>query len=219
MDWKTFNELYRSPEFGPVGAQVFLMENLGNHINSIRDSIKAEILASMKSELEPLQKTHRLVDQRVQSQAALTSARTLWSQVAAAKDPDTGVPYYPELAENPALIEEILPIWFSYGPEFGFTDRGVFNAYLEWKHWRGTNQSRASDAGQTAAQVVSTLAGQQNNGAKAVVAGASTHGVSPTPPAPVDPRAQRGKAIMDGIRAAKSHVVTSTGFDLGRMNR
>ncbi len=219
MDWKTFNELYRSPEFGPVGAQIFLMENLNNHIGSLRDSLKAEILESMKSELEPLRKTHQMVDQRVQSTAALQSARALWSRVANATNPESGEPYYPELAADPKLIEEILPIWLSYGPQFGMTDRGIFNAYLEWKHWRGTAQAQQTDAGQTAAQVVAALDSQANAGARAVVAGASTHGVSPTPPAPGDPRANRGRAIMDGIKGASSSFKTSTGFDLGRMNR
>lgn len=219
MDWNTFNQLYNSREFGPVGAQMHLASALDSYINELIPSLESRIEEKYKKSIEPLQKTHQMVEQRVQSEAALRTARETWNQIAQAVDPETGEPYYPELHEDPKLIEEILPIWLSFDPNFGMTDNGVFSAYLQWKHYRGLQQTRASAAGQTAASVVENLQQNGNAAARAVVVGGGTHGVSPTPPTANATRQARERSVIDGIKRAQGGFVTSSGINLGRLNR
>lgn len=220
MDWKAFHQLYNSPEFGPVGAQIHLSQQLDAYLTKALGFLKTELADTFKKDLDPLRATSDLVQRRIQSQQALEGARVLWSQVAEAKNPETGQPYYPELAENPKLIEEVLPIWLSLGPQQGMTDQGIFTAYLMWKHHRGESQSRQSDAGETAASIIASAQQAGNSAAaRSVVSGAGSPPIPTTSPTADQTRSARAAAVVDGIKRAQGTFVSSTGLKLGRMNR
>lgn len=222
VDWKQFHQLLNSQEFGATGAQIFLSQQLDGYVDTLKDSLKKEILESFGKEIEPLRKTHEMIDKRMMGREALQRARDTWNHISNSVDPQTGDPYFPELAADPKLVDEVLPIWLRFHPEFAMTDDGVWSAYLQWRDSRSRRSSAAEGAGATAASLVAALQSGGNSAARAVVTGGVQNGSgipTPTPRTGEMTRQDRETAIKAGIRGAKTEHVTSSGISLGRTNR
>jgi len=187
FDWETFNGFYTDEKRGPGPALAYLADQMTQHMAKSQ----ATAINQMRSELRP--ELDALAQDR-QQRTAETQITQIWNEAVQARDPQTGAVVMPELAADPAALQEVKNIWLTHFPPAHIQNKDQANAtmwaaYLIWtsqKSRQGTvAQVAATGAGSAADAVLN--AASQAAGAQATAVGGAPVSSLPQPPSAGSP--------------------------------
>ncbi len=184
FDWETFNGFYTDEKRGPGPALAYLADQMTQHMAKSQATAIDQIRGELRPELDALAQDR-------QQRTAETQITQIWSEAIQARDPQTGAVVMPELAADPAALQEVKNIWLTHFPPAHIQNKDQANAtmwasYLIWTSQRsrqGTVAQVAATGAGSAAEAVLNAASQAAGAQATVVGGAPVSSLSQPPSA------------------------------------
>jgi len=185
FNWETFNDFYTDQKRGPGPALAYLADQMTQHMAKSQQTSIAQIREELRPQLDALASDRQKRDTDTQ----ITQA---WNEAVQARDPQTGAIIMPELANDPAALQEVKNIWLTHFPPEHITNQDqanatMYSAYLIWEKQRqrqGTVAQVAATGAGAAAEAALNAASQGANAAATAV-GAAPVSSLPQPPSAV----------------------------------
>jgi len=200
FDWETFNGFYTDEKRGPGPALAYLADQMTQHMAKSQATATEQLRSELRPELDALAQDR-------QQRTAETQITQIWSEAVQARDPQTGAVVMPELAADPAALQEVKNIWLTHFPPAHIQNKDQANAtmwaaYLIWTSQRsrqGTVAQVAATSAGSAAEAVLNAASQGANAQATAVGGAPVSSL-PQPPSAGSP----GKPLTEEEQVKQS---------------
>lgn len=185
FNWETFNDFYTDQKRGPGPALAYLADQMTQHMAKSQQASIAQIREELRPQLDALAQDRQTRDADVQ-------ITHVWNEAIQARDPQTGALVLPELASDPAALQEVKNIWLTHFPPAHIENKDQANAtmyaaYLIWTNQRqrqGTVAQVAATGAGAAADAALNAASQGANAGAGAVGGTAVSSL-PQPPSAV----------------------------------